>query len=245
MTDVRARVEAMSTIVRLWPVEPSPASGFAADHALCSDAPTFDVVRHQLLTSLRRLRDAARLHEEDDGSGSHIFMLRPALVLVAKTAWILRPDQPEERVGRVLGMLVDDRKRGAQAMTKAADQGAIPEFRDLADKFERNANSLAKATTIRPIRPPADEPMILELGNDVDTYYASSDAKSDVQILWNASSSLAHGEVWFSELSGGRRPRRLAEVLTERSFAAVCSGLNVTSLRVASLATEMCGSTAV
>lgn len=121
-------------------------------------------------------------------------------------------------------------------MKKAVDQGAIPEFRDLADKFDRNADRLASATTIRPIGSPTDEDMILELGKDVDTYYGSTDAASDMQILWNASSSLAHGEVWFSELSGGIRPRRLAEVLTSRSFDAVCGGINVTSLRVASLA---------
>ncbi len=86
-----------------------------------TDAPTFVVVRYQLLTALRRLRDAARLHKDDDGSGSHILMLRPALVLVAKAAWILRPEQPERRVGRVVGMLVDDRRGGAQAMRKAVD----------------------------------------------------------------------------------------------------------------------------
>jgi len=78
--------------------------------------------------------------------------------------------------------------------------------------------------------------MIRELGDDVDTYYGTDDTSSDVQLLWNASSSLAHGETWFTQLSVGRQPRRLGGILTSRSFDAVCSGINTTSLRVVSLA---------
>lgn len=226
----------MSTIVTTWPNEASPGSGFAADHALCPAAPTFDVARFQLLTSLRRLRDAAKLVDLDDGWGSHILMLRPSLVLVAKAAWIVRPDGPEDRVGRTLGMLVANQTRGAAAMRDAVSQGAIPEFDDLADNFDRSSSRLSRGVSPVPIRPPGDQAMIRELGREVDSYYGSDDTSADMQLLWNASSSLAHGETWFSQLSGGHRPRRLAEVLTSRSFAAVCSGLNTTSLRLVALA---------
>jgi len=141
----------MSTTVTLWPDEPYPGSGFAADHASCPNVPTFDVARHQLLTSLGRLRDAAKLVEDDDGWGSHILMLRPSLVLVAKAAWIVRPERSEERVGRTLGMLVDDQRRGAAAMREAASQGAIPAFGDLADNFDRSSDRLSSGARIPPI----------------------------------------------------------------------------------------------
>lgn len=78
--------------------------------------------------------------------------------------------------------------------------------------------------------------MIRALGHDVDTYYGTNDTLSDVQLLWNASSSLAHGETWFGQFSGGRRPRRLGALLTSRSFDAVCSGISTVSMRVVELA---------
>jgi hypothetical protein len=74
--------------------------------------------------------------------------------------------------------------------------------------------------------------MIRELGRNVDTYYGTGETSSDVQLLWNASSSLAHGETWFGQLSGGRRPSRLSGILTSRSFDAICSGISTVSLRV-------------
>jgi hypothetical protein len=136
-------------------------------------------------------------------------------------------------------MLVDNQKRGAVAMRNAVSQGAIPEFGDLADRFDRNCDALASGAPMPPIRPPGDEAMIRELGRDVTIYDGSSDTPSDLQLLWNASSSLAHGETWLSQLVGGRQQRRrLGHVLTSRSFDAVCSGLNVTSLRIVALATS-------
>lgn len=53
-----------------------------------------------------------------------------------------------------------------------------------------------------------------------------------MQILWNASSSLAHGERWFSLLAGGRRRAGVANILTTRSLDVVCSGINTTALRL-------------
>jgi len=111
-------------------------------------------------------------------------------------------------------------------------RGAIPEFGDLADNFDRNSLALAQGSSIAPIKPPRDEALIRELGQDVDNYYGSSDTASDMQLLWNASSSLAHGETWFSQISGGDNRKRLREVLTSRSFDSVCSGINTTSLRI-------------
>ena len=232
MSDVFERVDAMSSVVTLWPQQPAAKSGFAADQSLCTDVPTFSIARYQILTSLRRLREAARLSSEDDGWGSHVLMLRPALVLAAKAAWIVRPDVSEERVGRALGMLVSDQGRGAKAMRAAVLQGAIPEFGDLADNFDRNSQGLARGAPVAPIRPLGDEAIIRELGQDVDTHYGSTDAASDMQLLWNASSSLAHGETWFSQISGGDNRKRLREVLTSRSFDSVCSGIDTTSLRI-------------
>lgn len=236
VTDVFDRVEAMSAMVALWPSEATAGSSFAADATLCSAVPTFDIVRYQVLSSIRRLREAARLVEHDDGWGSHILMLRPSLVLVAKAAWIIRPDGSADRIGRALGNLLGDQRRGASAMRNAVSQGAISAFGDLADKYEANATALDVSTPIAAIRPPGDEVIIREMGLDVDLYYGTDDTLADVQLLWNASSSLAHGETWFNQLSGGLRPRGLDRVLTSRSFDAVCSGINVASLRITQLA---------
>lgn len=225
-------------MVTLWPDEPHAGSGFAADQALCPTAPTFDVARYQLLTSLARLRDASRLVERDDGWGSHVLMLRPSLVLAAKAAWIVRPKGSEERVGRTIGMLIADQQRGAAAMRDAVSQGATPEFGDLANNFDRDSKRLRNTASVSPIKLPGDQDMIRALGSDVDMYYGTDDASSDVQLLWNASSSLAHGETWFGQLSGGRRPRMLGGILTSRSFDAVCSGINTTSQRLTDLATR-------
>lgn len=52
-------------------------------------------------------------------------------------------------------------------------------------------------------RPPPDERLINERGGDIDEYYGSSDGRPDLQLLWNAASSLAHGERWYGSLTGG------------------------------------------
>jgi hypothetical protein len=235
VTDVFDRVKAMSATVTLWPDSPSAGSGFAGDRALSAQVDSYTVVRTQLLTSIRRLRVAAGLVEDDDGWGAHLLMLRPALVLAAKAAWIARPDYSEERVRRTLGVLLNDQRRGAKAMREAVSQGAIPEFEQVASKFEKSRNKLAALVPLAPVDPSGDQTMIRELGADVDRYYGTEDASSDMQLLWNVSSSLAHGEKWFSLLSGGLQRRPFATILTTRSLDIVCSAINTTSLRIVEL----------
>jgi len=93
-------------------------------------------------------------------------------------------------------------------------------------------------------RPPSDENLISELGGDIDGYYGSRSGPSDLQLLWNAASSLAHGERWYSSLTGGAGRKVVAEVLTVRSTDAVCSAINVTHLRMLWLAVPRPGAAA-
>lgn len=236
MAIVTERVDALSLLVAMWPEEPASESGFATDIVLSPDMSTFDLVRHQLLTSLRRLRNAAQLVEDDDGWGTHLLMLRPALVLASKSAWIIRTDQSSERIGRSLGVLLTDRQNGARAMRKAVEQGAIAGFGDVAARFDRSATDLTESVPVPTVKQPHDERLIQALGDDVDGYYGTDDAKSHLQLLWNASSCLAHGETWFPFLSGGLQRRPFSEILTSQSFDVMCSAFNTTALRVLGLA---------
>lgn len=226
----------MPATVTLWPKEPTAGSGFADDLALSAQVDSFTVARLQLLTSMRRLRNAARLVTEDDGWGTHLLMLRPALVLAAKAAWIVRPDVSEERVCRTLGVLLNDQRRGARAMREAVSQGAIPEFEQVATRFDQSSRDLASLVPLAPVDPPSDQTLIRELGSDVNSYYGSDGASPDLQLVWNVSSSLAHGEAWYSLLSGGLQRKPFAETFTAQSFDIVCSGINTTSVRILQLA---------
>ena len=85
-------------------------------------------------------------------------------------------------------------------------------------------------------RPPRDEEMISELGDDIDDYYGTRSGRSELQLLWNAASSLAHGERWYTSLVSRAERKQVAEVLTARSTDAVCSAINVTHLRMICLA---------
>lgn len=236
VTEFLDRVEAISVTTKLWPDEPSPGSPFSEELALSARVSSYLMARTQLLTAMRRTREATRLFKEGDGYGSHLLMLRPALVLTAKAAWILRSDSSEERVARTSGLLSQDQRMGANAMRKAVSQGAPASLEDVADAIDRKFSELLDAVLVTPIRYPGDETLVRELGHDVDTYYLSDDGSSDTQLLWNTSSSLAHGEMWYSILSGGlQQRRRFAETLTARSFDIACSGIHVTSLRMTML----------
>ena len=121
---------------------------------------------------------------------------------------------------------------GAKAMRDAVGQGAIPQFVSLGAAFERSAVQIESRAPQKPERPPVDQVLIQTLGSDVDRYYGTDTASADMQVLWNSSSSLSHGERWFSALTSGHRRSGLADVLTVRSLDAVCSGINTTSLRL-------------
>lgn len=224
----------MSVTAELWPSEPSPGSGFAADGESGSSVSTYVVTRIQLLEAIQRLRAAASLirRQQDAEWGAHLVILRPALVLTAKAGWIVRPDASPERVGRAIGLVISDQRMGARAMQAAVDQGALPAFGSVGAAFERSANLVASNSPQRPVAPLGDQALIRELASDVDGYYGTANASADMQILWNASSGLAHGERWFSVLSSGRRRSRLADILTARSLDVICSGINTTSLRL-------------
>ncbi|MGC4804997.1 hypothetical protein [Micromonospora sp. DT233] len=241
MADVFDRVQALPTIAKLWPREPGVGSNFASDatHASIS---TYTVARVLLLDAMHRLQAAARIAQTPDlaRQGTHILLLRPALVSTAKGAWLVQAADTADRVSRATRLVAEDRRQGASAMGKAVEQGAPDVFGAVGRAFERSRDVVLSA--VRDLtpevhrRPPRDESMIADLGSAVDSYYGTNSAMSDVQLLWNTSSSLAHGERWYSTLTAGPRRAPVADILTDRSFDVVCSGLNVTGLRILTLA---------
>lgn len=234
MDELLARVDAMRSTAKLWPIQPPSGSGFAEDQAANSHVSTYVVARIQLLEAIRLLETASKLIQRhgEAGSGTHLVILRPALVLTAKAAWVLRPETSPRRVARAVGIAVSDRRMGARAMKDAVDQGAPAAFGVVGEAFARIADHVEASACESSESPLRDVMLIRELATDVDRYYSSSDATSDMQILWNASSGLAHGERWFSSLAGGPRRTQIADTLTARSFDVVCSGINVTSWRL-------------
>lgn len=106
---------------------------------------TYTVTSMQLLEAIRRLQAAARLahHQQDADWGAHLLLLRPALVLTAKAAWIVRPDSSRDRVARAIGLVVSDHRMGARAMQRAVEQGAIDTFASVGASFERTARSVS------------------------------------------------------------------------------------------------------
>ncbi len=124
-------------------------------------------------------------------------------------------------------------------MRKAVRVGAPAAFGAVGAAFDRSRSTLLAAVRSLAVDaeepPPRDEALIHELGEAVDEHYGSADAVPDVQLLWNASSSLAHGERWYSTLTSGSRRAQVAQTLTTRSFDVVCSGINVVSLRLLTL----------
>lgn len=242
VSGVYDRIDAMPAMADLWPREPADGSEFAADGTRASIS-TYTVVRILLLEAIQRLRAAAAA-AQDRGlaeQGVHILLLRPALVSTAKAAWVARGGESAERVSRAARLIAEDRRNGAKALRKAVANGAPPPFNAVADAYERSSEVISAAVRFSSMQPkdrlPGDEVMILELGSEIDRYYGTRSATSDVQLLWRASSSLAHGERWYVTLTTGKRRAQVAEVITVRSLDVVCSGLNVTALGVLSLAT--------
>lgn len=244
--DLYERVRAMPVITGLWPGDAIAGSAFASDPSPASIS-TYVVARILLLEALRWLAASAKLAEDDRSAahGAHVLLLRPALVVTAKCAWMIRPDDSNTRAARAVRLVVEDRRQGASAMDKARQQGAPEAFGHVGRLFERARTSVIAAAGINvdeiDERPPRDEEMILELGCDIDQYYGTRSGRSDLQLLWNAASSLAHGERWYTSLTGGERRKEVARVLTFRSTDAVCSAINVTHLRLLWLALPTTG----
>ncbi len=240
MSDVLNRVRAMSVVTEMWPAKPSPGSGFAADAELAPFS-TYTVARVLLVGGLDSLQAAARLGQDPRaaGQGMHVLLLRPAVVSTAKAAWLVAPDDATDRVSRTARVLAEDRRQGARAMERAVAAGAPDAFEAVGDMFTRARSRLLAVAGHLSMhaekRPPKDEALIHELGQSVDRYYGTADAVADLQLLWNTSSSLAHGERWYSTLTSGSRRARVAETLATRSFDVVCSGINFTFLRIMTL----------
>jgi hypothetical protein len=125
-------------------------------------------------------------------------------------------------------------------MRKAVEVGAPNLFESVAVMFDRTGTELrttaGKVMGAVSEKPPRDEKLIRELGGDINKYYGTGHATADLQLLWNVSSSLSHGERWHSLLTGPGRGAEVARTLTTRSLDVVCSAINVTGLRIASLA---------
>jgi hypothetical protein len=240
VSSVFDRISAMPAIVELLPRKPAVGSAFGTDDAQASS--TYTIVRGLLVEAVRGLLVAGETAQRRDlaAVGTHILLLRPSLVSTAKAAWVARAQESGERVSRAARLVAEDRQNGANALRKAAEHGAPTLFKAVANAFERSSAAFTSAARghvpLSNKRPPRDEDLILELGADIDRYYGTDDGTADVQLLWNASSSLAHGERWYASLTSGRRRAEIAEIIAMRSLDVVCSGLNVTALGVVSLA---------
>ena len=236
--DVFERVRAMPVIFDLFPSEPALGSAFADDANLLPFA-TYDVVRTRLQDAVAKLLLAARLAQDETQSryGTHLIVLRPALVAAAKGIWLVAPNEATERAGRSCAVVADDRRSGATAMSRATEKGGPETFKQIGDHFEQaRKKMLTIGDEFGAVQLPKDTPLINEAAQRVDQYYGSKDAVSDAGLLWNASSSLAHGERWYSDLFQGERRRQVADTLTRRSFDVVCSMANLLGQRVLALA---------
>jgi len=238
--DVFDRVEAMPAVTQLWPEEPGAGSGFAAD-ATTASVSTYAAARVLTLGAVRQLQAAARIARNSDLAklGTHILLLRPALISTAKAAWLVETFDSAERISRAARLVAQDRNQGAIAMRKAVEQGAPTAFGAAGEAFGRTRHAVLSAVDgFAPDaneRPPSEERLIRALGAEIDRYYGTDTATSDMQLLWNIASCLAHGERWYSTLTDGPR-EQVAEIVTRRSFDVVCSGINVTSLQILALA---------
>jgi hypothetical protein len=247
VADVFDRVRAMPVMAQLWPAEPGVGSRFAVDETRASVS-TYTAARVLLLDAIHRLRAAAEMAENEalTEQGTHLLLLRPALVSTAKAAWVVGPEDSVERSTRAVRLVCEDHRQGALAMRKAVEQGAPAAFGTVASSFERSIAATLASLRVRSVdaekKPPRDESLILNLGSEIDRYYGTNDASSDLQLLWNASSCLDHGERHHSVLTSRPSRAEVAKILTVRSFDGMCNGVNVTGLRLMGLAVSPAGS---
>lgn len=243
VTDVFDRVKAMSVAPTLWPRNYADGSAFSMEPEFVGASPTFLVVKILMAESIVRVQAAARIAQDTDVAnlGSHMVLLRPALVSAAKAAWLVRPDDHRDRAIRSAMLMAVDAAAGARAMKNAVKQGAPEVFVGVGNAFEDTCRTIISDIddlTAQPNgRMPKDQDLVLELGSDIEQYYVDTSARSDVQILWNTASSLSHGERWYVGMTKGSR-LEVANILTRRAFDVICNGLNVTSLRAMMLASR-------
>jgi len=133
--DLFKRVRATPVIFDLLPSEPALASAFADDAKLLPFA-TYDIVRTRLQDAVAKLLLAARLaqHEAQSRYGTHLIILRPALVAAAKGIWLVEPDGTTERAARSCAVLANDRQSAATAMTVATDNGGPSAFAQVGER---------------------------------------------------------------------------------------------------------------
>jgi hypothetical protein len=207
-----------------------PETSFAVDAALVNFR-TYDVLRNHIFAGATSLKVASEMSMTSLTSsfGTHLVALRPALVSFAKALWMLSENETRARVERAAGLVIADREQGRKAMRNASRAHPNEGFQGIGQAFERaqvNIRSELERVNLTPAQPPTDGTLVEALGGEVDVYYGSGGtARQDALILWNASSSLSHGESWFNHLY-----RPLAKVFTERSLDLVCSGFNLVQL---------------
>jgi hypothetical protein len=125
-----------------------------------------------------------------------------------------------------------------EARLRGEQIASVDEYRRQASEaHDRQTDVLTRLRIIAPwqVVEAAEARQLAKLRNR-HRYYGSNDAASDLQLLWNASSSLAHGERWYAVLTSRPDRAEVAKILTARSFDGVCSGVNVTGLRLSWLA---------
>jgi hypothetical protein len=207
-----------------------PETNFAKDAALVNFR-TYDVLRGHLKVGVTNLKIAAQMSKTTLHShfGTHLVVLRPALVSFSKAMWMLAESESRVRIERAAGLIVADREHGYEALDRASRAHPDEGFRSIGEVFEtaqNNIKSELERISFAPTRPPFDGRLVEKLGDAIDIYYGSEgSARQDALMLWNASSSLSHGERWFSQLY-----THLAKAFTERSLDVVCSAFNLVRL---------------
>jgi hypothetical protein len=240
---VLERVKAIPVLLDLLPAHCSPGSQFGEDAKLTA-LDVYSTVRAKLLEGVMRTISASRILQDKAQIpfGTHLIILRPALVSAAKGWWMVDSTERTLRVWRTCSVVAADRVSGAKAMRNAQRFGGSEVFGQIADRFEEAREALHKsASTLREtaMRVPADTKLIIDLASAIDRYYGTTNAGSDALLLWNSASGLAHGEGWYGSLFGRsdkEGPRRGADILTDRSFDITCSGLHVLAMRMLELA---------
>lgn len=119
---------------------------------------------------------------------------------------------------------------GARAMQNASRHGGNRLFEQISERLVEQADGIeVKAVQhgSSSVPPPRDTELVTGLARGIDDYYGTVDAGADLQLFWHAASSLSHAERWYRALAASDAGRAFAQTLEERSFDAVCSGINV------------------